>query len=319
MNTIRTLKKLSIVLPIYNEEEGLSFLRESLEAFLPSLQDIYTEIILVDDGSVDASYAMCKAWANVAPHVKVLQLSRNFGHQPAVSAGLEYATGEAVVIIDADLQDPLHVIPEMIARYNEGYDMVYGQRSIRKGETRFKNMTAWLFYRIMRWGVHKDLPVDTGDFRLVSAAVVKVINAMPESHRFLRGMFAWAGFSQTAVQYQRDERRFGQTKYPLRKMLSFAWRGISSFSTIPIKCVTFLGVFTAFLGIVVCFYTLVSWLQGDVVQGWTSLMGWGTFLGGMLLLALGIIGDYVGKIYEEVKRRPQYIVKSVLNDTDGDV
>ncbi|MCI6540453.1 MAG: glycosyltransferase family 2 protein [Bilophila wadsworthia] len=288
-------------------------MRSAIETWLLSLPDIHIEIVLVDDGSSDHSFELCSEWAQSNPIVKLIGFSRNFGHQSAVSAGLCYATGEAVVIIDADLQDPLDVIPKMIQSYEEGYDVVYGQRTLRRGETLFKRGSAWIFYRLMRWGVHKNLPVDTGDFRLVSRKCVDAINAMPESHRFLRGMFAWVGFSQQAVLYERKERLYGDTNYPLRKMLRFAWQGITSFSTLPIQLVSITGFCIAAIGIAVCLYAVISWLRGDVVPGWTSLMGWTAFLGGMVLCSLGIIGEYIGKIYEEVKHRPLYIIRRTVN------
>lgn len=315
--SIRKLSYLSLVIPIYNEEAGLPFLREQLELFLPSLGLIETEIILVDDGSKDSSLAFCETWASVSPKVKIVAFSRNFGHQPAVTAGLKYARGEAVVIMDADLQDPLSVIPEMIKRYEEGYDVVYGQRISRQGETFFKKSTAWAFYRLMQKCVYKDLPKDTGDFRLVARNVVQAINAMPEVHRFLRGMFAWVGFKQIAVPYVREERRFGETKYPLSKMMRFAWGAITSFSALPIRMVCLWGALIALIGFMICLYALYAWIIGDTVQGWTSLMGLIAMLGGSAILAIGLVGEYVGNIFEEVKHRPIYIVAKTINIKDN--
>ena len=314
----RTLQSLSLVIPVYNEEETLPFLKESLAAWLPSLGDIRTEIILVDDGSADASLAFLEAWSEEDAAIKVLSFSRNFGHQAAVTAGLKYVRGEACVIIDADLQDPLDVIHEMIRRYEEGYDVAYGQRMRREGETFFKRGTAWAFYRTMELCMSVPLPLDTGDFRLVSRACVDAVNAMPESHRFLRGMFAWVGFEQIAVPYSRDSRKYGETKYPLRKMLSFAWRGISSFSTLPIRLVSYAGVCIALGAFLAGLYALFVYVRGDVIQGWTSLTILLAGLGGMILLGLGIIGEYVGKIYEEVKGRPGYIIRKSCNIDNGE-
>ena len=309
----RKLSFLSLVIPIYNEQEGLPYLRSQLEAWLPTLGDIRYEVLLVDDGSKDESLTFCLSWAKDCPDIKVISFSRNFGHQAAVTAGLEYAQGEAVVILDADLQDPLTVIPKMIDRYEEGYDVAYGQRISREGETCFKKATAWAFYRVMQHCVYKDLPKDTGDFRLVSRRVVDAVNAMPEGHRFLRGMFAWVGFNQIAVPYAREERRFGETKYPLSKMCRFAWHAITSFSALPIRIVSVWGALVAVVGFLVCLYALFSWIAGNVVQGWTSLMGLIALLGGSSILAIGLVGEYVGNIFEEVKGRPVYIVQKILN------
>ena len=314
--TPRKLSFLSLVIPVYNEEATLPYLRSQLEEWLPSLGEICYEIVLVDDGSKDGSYDFCASWAKTNSAVKVISFSRNFGHQPAVTAGLKYARGEAVVILDADLQDPLHVIGEMVKRYEEGYDVVYGQRISREGESVFKKTTAWAFYRLMQSCVYKDLPKDTGDFRLVSRDVVDAVNAMPEGHRFLRGMFAWVGFNQIAVPYARDERRFGETKYPLSKMCRFAWNAITSFSALPIRLVSLWGSIVAIIGFMICFYALYAWIAGDTVQGWTSLMGLIALLGGSSILAIGLVGEYVGNIFEEVKGRPIYIVQKTLNTNE---
>lgn len=312
-NNHRKLSFLSFVIPVYNEEASLPFLRKELENFLPSLSDVSYEVILVNDGSSDSSLDFCENWAMECAYIKVVSFSRNFGHQPAVTAGLHFAAGEAAVILDADLQDPLTVIPDMITRYEEGYDVVYGQRISRKGETRFKKFTAWAFYRLMQKCVYKDLPMDTGDFRLVSRSVIDVVNAMPEGHRFLRGMFAWVGFNQIAVPYEREERRYGETKYPLKKMILFAWHAITSFSALPIRLVSLWGALIAIIGFFICLFALYAWMFGETVQGWTSLMGLIAMLGGSAILAIGLVGEYVGNIFEEVKHRPIYIVQKTIN------
>jgi dolichol-phosphate mannosyltransferase len=309
----RKLSSLSLVIPVYNEEESLPALRVELERLLLTLAGINVELLLVDDGSTDATQAFCAAWAAEDPHVKVVAFSRNFGHQAAISAGLRYAGGEAVVILDADLQDPPDVIPEMIKRCEAGFDVVYGRRRTRSGESRFKLASAWLFYRLMRRCVHKDLPVDAGDFRLMSRRCVDVLNAMPETHRFMRGLAAWAGFRQTAVLYDRRERLHGESKYPLGKMLFLAWDAISSFSALPVRAVNIMGLCFLLFGFAVCLYTLVQHAAGHTVPGWSSLMGLITLIGGLTICSVGIIGEYVGKIYEEVKRRPLYVVEKTLN------
>jgi dolichol-phosphate mannosyltransferase len=299
----------SFVFPVYNEAETLPHLRAAMDGWLQK-NPVPVEIILVDDGSRDESFPLLQSWAAADTRVRGLSFSKNFGHQMAVSAGLAVAQGEAVVIMDADLQDPLEVVPEMLARYREGYDVVYGQRTERGGETVFKRATAWAFYRLMRRFVHPDLPEDTGDFRLVSRRCLDAILRMNEQHRFLRGLFAWVGFPQIAVRYKRDPRRFGETKYPLFKMVKFAWNAALSFSTFPIKLITAGGFATAFLACAYGVYAIVQkYVFHNTVQGWTGLVVIGGLIGGMILVSLGIIGEYVGRIFEEIKRRPLYIVK----------
>jgi len=270
---------------------------------------VTAEVILVDDGSRDQSYKLITEWAAVDSRVRGLSFSKNFGHQMAVSAGLSVAQGDAIVIMDADLQDPLDVVAEMLTRYREGYDVVYGQRAEREGETLFKRITAWMFYRIMRRFVHKDLPEDTGDFRLVSRRCLDAVLRMNEQHRFLRGIFAWVGFHQVAVRYKRNPRLYGQTKYPLLKMLKFAWNAALSFSTFPIKLITAGGFATATLACIYGAYAVVQkYFFHSTVQGWTGLVVILGLIGGMILVSLGVIGEYVGRIFEEVKRRPLYVV-----------
>ncbi|WP_027186736.1 glycosyltransferase family 2 protein [Desulfovibrio cuneatus] len=311
--TINQLSLLSFIFPVYNEEDTLPHLRAALEAWLPALGETAVEIVLVNDGSADNSLAYLQQWAKADQRIKVVSFSRNFGHQAAVAAGLRYAKGDAVVIMDADLQDPLDVVLEMVQRYKEGYDIAYGKRTQREGETPFKLASAWLFYRIMRWSIAIDMPADTGDFRLVSRRCVDAVNAMPERQLFLRGLFAWSGFKQVAVSYSRNARQYGETKYPLSKMLAFAWRGITSFSVMPMRMVSVLGVVSAMGGFFAALWAFGSLLLGHAVQGWTSLMCLQAFLGGIILLSLGIIGEYIGKIYEEVKARPLYIVEQCIN------
>ena len=299
----------SFVFPVYNEADGLSFLRSTLETWLKSFPEP-VEIVLIDDGSRDNSFNLIQEWAACDPRVRGLSFSKNFGHQMAVSAGLAVAQGDAIIIMDADLQDPLEVVPEMIARYREGYDVVYGQRVGREGETVFKRASAWLFYRLMRRFVHPDLPEDTGDFRLVSRRCLDVILRMNEQHRFLRGLFAWVGFPQIAVRYKRNPRRFGETKYPFWKMARLAWNAALSFSTLPIKLITAGGFATAALACAYGVYAVVQkYFFHSTVQGWTGLVVILGLIGGMILVSLGVIGEYVGRIFEEIKRRPLYIVQ----------
>jgi dolichol-phosphate mannosyltransferase len=306
-------KLLSLVFPVYNEEATIPFLRKELEAWRSTLH-VPTEVILVDDGSRDRSRVLLSEWAYTDTTIKVIGFSANFGHQAAVTAGLQFARGEAIAILDADLQDPLDIIPEMIARYVDGFDVVYGQRVSREGESLFKRITAWGFYRLMRKFVHKDLPTDTGDFRLVSRRCLDAILQMPETHRFLRGMFAWVGFPQIAVQYRRRPREHGETKYPLSKMLRFAWNAALSFSVAPIKVISFTGLGVATFGLCYGAYSIARhFIWRDTAPGWTTLVVLLALASGAILVALGVIGEYVARIYEEVKRRPIFIIQEKLN------
>ncbi|MGD0578550.1 MAG: glycosyltransferase family 2 protein [Bryobacteraceae bacterium] len=304
--------RLSLVIPMYNEEATVPFLRSAVTNFLRDLP-CETEVVLVNDGSSDATLVKAAEWAADEARVKVIHFSRNFGHQLAATAGLDYATGDAVVLIDADLQDPLSVIHEMLERYRQGYDVVYGQREARQGETVFKRFSAWAFYRLMRTIVDGRLPVDAGDFRLLSRECLDGLQRMREQHRFLRGMVTWVGYPQCAVKYRRDPRVAGSTKYPLRKMLAFAWTAATSFSTLPLQIGIVLGLIAGLLGIEEALRAVVALLSGRTVPGWTSLMVLTSILGGAVLISIGIVGQYVGKIYEESKGRPLYLVARTFN------
>lgn len=309
----RPLSLLSLVFPVYNEEDALPRLRESLEGWFSDL-GYPCEVILVDDGSADGSLSFLRQWSEADSRIRILSLSRNFGHQIAVTAGLRHTRGDAVVILDADLQDPLEVIPEMVKKYREGYDIVYGQREQRLGETWAKRTTAWIFYRIMRGLVHRQLPPDTGDFRLVSKRCIEALRAMPEGHLFLRGLFAWMGFPQTAVRYIRQPRSAGQTKYSYGRMIAFAANAALSFSPLPIRLIALFGAGLATAGFAYGLYSAARWyLIGDTVAGWPTIVVLLTILGGMNLVCLGIIGEYISRIYEETKRRPLFLVKESIN------
>jgi len=310
---------LSLVFPVFNEEEALPYLRAALESWTNSVP-FACEIILVDDGSQDNSFAIIKQWAEEDGRVRGLSFSKNFGQQIAMTAGLTIAKGDAVVLLDADLQDPLEVIPQMVARYVEGYDIVYGKRSEREGENLFKRITSWLFYRIMQHCVHRDLPADAGDFRLVSRRCLDAVLQMNELHRFLRGMFAWIGFHHTAVRFKRAARQFGETKYSAWKLAALAWDATLSFSTLPLRLITWLGFGTA--GFAACYgvyAVLQKYVYHTAVQGWTGIIVTLGIVGGMILISLGVIGEYVGRIFEEIKRRPLYIVQddTQQNKTPG--
>lgn len=306
---------LSVVVPCYNEEDVIGETHRRLSESLERIEGASFEILYVDDGSRDKTPLILRDLAGSDARVRVVRLSRNFGHQVAVTAGLEHAEGDAVVIIDADLQDPPEVVREMFAAWRAGADVAYGVRSERAGETHFKLWTAKLFYRLINRVSKVQIPLDTGDFRLMDRRVVDSLLAMPERDRFIRGMVAWVGYKQTAVQYARAARFAGTSKYPLFKMLRFAADGVLSFSFAPLR----LAVWTGFAAIGVAFggivYALVLRFFFDEsywVRGWTSLFVATLFIGGVQLLSLGIIGEYIGRIYGEVKNRPLYFVRERL-------
>jgi len=313
---------LSLVLPIYNEEAIIPELDRRLRAFLADVGsgvgDAW-EVIFVNDGSKDRSPALLKELAAAEPRYKVLSLSRNFGHQMAITAGLDRASGDAVVVMDADLQDPPEVVRQMVARWREGFDVVFGVRSRRHGETAFKKLTAAIFYRLLR-GMLGDvsIPVDAGDFRLMSRPVVLTLRALRERHRFVRGLVWWVGFRQTSVSYERPARFAGETKYPLRRMLRFAIDGITSFSTVPLRMATWLGVLAGLVALGGVGWALYSKFFGGVVRGWTTIMILVGLGSSAQLLMTGILGEYVGRIYEEVKRRPLYVVDGEINLSGAD-
>jgi polyisoprenyl-phosphate glycosyltransferase len=301
-------KLLSIVVPAFNEEEVLPFLRPRLEMLLDSLP-CPAELVFVDDGSRDHTSELLLAWARVDQRITAIELSRNFGHQAAVTAGTDQARGDAIVIMDADLQDPPELIQDMLARYREGYDVVYAQRIKRDADSLFKRATAALFYWIMRTFVHRELPVATGDYRLMSRDVTDALRHLREGQRFIRGMVTWLGYAQTAVTFERPGRAAGVTKYPFRKMLRFAWDAILSFSSAPLRATIYLGLLTFLFGLAVAAYSVIRWSRGGTVAGWTSLMVLQALIGGAILIGLGMIGEYIGRIYEESKQRPIYIVR----------
>jgi dolichol-phosphate mannosyltransferase len=315
---MKTATKLSLILPFYNEEEMIPLLRERLRAFRETL-GVATEVICVNDGSRDRTELLLNEWAASDETIKVLHLSRNFGHQVAVTAGLDHADkeAEAVVIMDADLQDPPEVVVEMLAKFREGYDIVYGQRLTREGESLFKKISAFFFYRMMRWLVSPDLPPDTGDFRLMSRRSVDAFLELRERHRFLRGMATWIGFPQTAVPFHRPARAKGETKYPLRKMLGLAWNAAVSFSALPLRLVSLMGLGVTLFGICYTIYGLWQhYVAHDTVRGWTTLVILQCFIGGAMLFGLGALGEYVARIFEESKGRPLYIVREIVCKKD---
>jgi glycosyltransferase involved in cell wall biosynthesis len=307
---------LSFVIPMYNESEVLPLLIERFAALARTLPcDV--EWVVVNDGSRDGTAALLAAWAARDDRVKFVDLARNFGHPAALTAGLDHASGGAVVIMDADLQDPPEVVTEMLERYRQGYDIAYAQRIKRHGETQFKVRTAAAFYWLMRQFVHRDLPANSSDFRLMSRDAVEALGHLREGQRFLRGMVTWIGFPQVAVPFERPSRAAGTTKYSTRKMVGFAWDAILSFSTLPLRFATYFGFTTfvigSFYGARVFFHAL---FYRDLVQGWATVIVLTTMLGGAILVCLGMVGEYVGRIYEEIKQRPIYIVRRRMN-TEG--
>lgn len=300
---------LSVIVPCANEEEVL---RETSRRLTEALEQIGLdfEIIYVDDGSTDSTPDLLRELCAADHRMRLVRLSRNFGHQIAITAGLEHASGDAAVIIDADLQDPPELIAEFVERWQEGYDVAYGVRSEREGETAFKLWTAKVFYRFMNRLSDTRIPLDTGDFRLMDRAVVDALLAMPERDRFVRGMVSWIGFSQIAVPYRRAPRLAGVTKYPLMKMLRFAVDGILSFSTVPLRLATWIGMAASGLAVIGILYALASRLFAHGwVKGWTSILIAVLFIGGVQLVCLGVMGEYIGRIYGESKRRPLYLVR----------
>ncbi len=305
---------LSVVVPLYNEELVIHEMYSQLTSVLEGAQLNY-EIVMVNDGSSDKTLPMAKDICAGDKRVKLVSFSRNFGHQIAITAGMDRASGDAIVFIDADLQDPPEVILEMIEKWKEGNKVVYGVRKKREGESFFKLFTAKVFYRVLRQLTSISIPVDTGDFRLIDRCVVDQLKRMTERSRFVRGMVSWVGFKQCKVEYVRHERFAGETKYPLKKMIKFALDGILSFSHIPLKLSSAFGLLSAGLSFIFMLYGVLMriFFPGQVVPGWSSLFVAVLFLGGIQLVCVGILGEYLGRIHEEIKGRPIYIAEEEVN------
>lgn len=302
------MPQLSVIIPIYNEEGNIPTLVDRLKGVVDSMGLSY-EFIFINDGSKDRSLEMIKQYAEQYSFIRYINFSRNFGHQIAVSAGLDYSTGDAIVIIDADLQDPPELIIEMYEKYKRGFEVVYAQRAKRAGETMFKTITAKYFYRVISKITSINIPVDTGDFRIIDRKVVDVLKQMPEQQKFLRGQIAWAGFNQTFITYNREVRNAGETGYTIKKMLKLALDGITSFSDFPLKFATFSGFVVSGVAFVMILYALYSrYIIQDYVPGWTSLMLAVLFLGGIQLISIGIIGEYISRMSANVRQRPLYII-----------
>ena len=309
------MKKISVVIPVYNEEEILKTSYTKVKYILENIDRYDYEIIFIDDGSTDRTLEILEEISAENKNIKIISFSRNFGQEAALTAGLKYTSGDAIVIIDADLQDPPELIPEMIKLWEDGNDVIYGKRKKRKGESTFKLLTAKMFYKTLNSLSDVEIPKDTGDFRLVDRKVIDVINEMPEHNKFLRGLFSWVGFKQYGYDYKRDERLGGKTKYPFKKMWKLATDGIISFSTKPLKIVGSLGILTIILSIAILIYSLISYSLklNNLTPGWTSIMVAITLFSGVQLLSIWIISEYISRIYDETRKRPQYIIDKKIN------
>src|SRR5919106_3597762 len=309
----------SVVVPIYNEAQVLPALYRRLTSVLQQMGEPY-EVIFVNDGSTDESSRLLLDFCSKDTRLKVITFSRNFGHQVAITAGLDYSSGDVVIVLDGDLQDPPEVIPQLVAQWQAGNDVVFAVRSSRDGKTFLKGAPASLFYRMLRHLTTTDIPVDAGDFRLMSRTAVTALRSIRERNRFVRGLVGWIGFRHATVKYARDSRYAGATKYPFRKMLGFALNGIFSFSFRPLQMATYLGFGVSLLSFIYLLYAI--WLKlftNQVVQGWASVMVAVLFVGGVQLISLGVMGEYIGRIHEEVKQRPLYLVESVVGfETAGE-
>ncbi|MEM5948121.1 glycosyltransferase family 2 protein [Spirochaetia bacterium 38H-sp] len=307
----------SIIIPVFNEEEVLNELYKRITTVMDSTKEDY-ELVFIDDGSSDNTYSMLKELHKKDRRCKIIHFSRNFGHQIAITAGMDYCKGDAIVIIDADLQDPPELIPEMLEKWKQGAQIVHAKRKKRKGESIFKKATAAIFYRTLKALTNVEIPVDVGDFRLMDKKVVQSLRSMRERNRFVRGLVSWTGYKQAEVTYIRDPRFAGTTKYPLKKMIRFALNGITSFSDKPLKIASLLGFLLSTAGFIYMLYVLYQKLfTTQVVQGWTTIVVLILVFNGFTLLSLGILGEYVGRIYEEIKQRPLYIIEESLGLEDS--
>jgi dolichol-phosphate mannosyltransferase len=300
---------LSVVVPCFNEEAALPELHRRITAICEQIGSY--EVLFINDGSRDHTWNLMRQLADRDPRLAVINLSRNHGHQLALTAGLTFARGQRILIIDADLQDPPELLPEMMRLMDEGADVVYGQRRRREGETYFKTLTAKLFYRLMRRLTDVDIPQDTGDFRLMSRRSLNILNSMPEQSRFVRGMVSWIGLKQVPLVYDRDPRFAGETKYPFLKMVRFAIDAITGFSIVPLRIASVLGLIMGVTSLIMLSYTLGSWALGKIVEGWTSLSTIVLIVSSVQLMVLGILGEYLGRLYMQSKQRPLFIVDSI--------
>lgn len=305
-------KTLSIIVPVYNEEDVLLAFHKRLSSVLDTLP-LRNEILYINDGSTDKTLSILQELKKVTPNISIINFSRNFGKEIATTAGLNKVVGDATVIIDADLQDPPELIPEMIKYWQEGYDVVYGKRTSRAGESAFRKLTAFLYYRFIGYVSDISIPVDTGDFRLLNRQAVSSLNKLKEQHRYMKGLFAWIGFSQKEISYDRDSRFKGSTKYHYWKLRNYALDGITSFTTAPLRIASYLGFLIATGGFIYAGFVIINTLiYGSPVKGYPSMMVVVLFLGGVQLMALGVIGEYLGRVFNEVKDRPLYLIDSYI-------
>lgn len=312
------MKEISIIIPIYNEEANIPMLFERLSKVVAQL-NVEAEYIFINDGSIDKSMVLINELSRQDPAVRYIDFSRNFGHQVAVTAGIDHSSGKAVVIIDADLQDPPELILDLYKKWKEGYEVVYARRGARQGEGFLKKFTAKMFYRILKKITSINIPVDTGDFRLIDRKMVNVLKQMPEQQKFLRGQISWIGFRQTYVEYDRDPRYAGKTGYTYKKMIRFALDGITSYSNLPLKFATLTGFVVSGLAFIMILYALYSrFISKNYVAGWTSLMLVILFIGGVQLISIGIIGEYISRLSDNVRKRPLYIVNETNVEKKSD-
>jgi dolichol-phosphate mannosyltransferase len=302
---------LSVVVPCFNEVDSVNELHRRVSNVCREQVGESYEFVLVNDGSVDGTWEKMKEIVEMDSHVVAVNLSRNHGHQLALSAGLSVCKGGRIFILDADLQDPPELLPKMMARMDDGCDVAYGQRIKRDGETVFKKVTAYLFYRLLNRMVDVDIPRDTGDFRLVSRRALDVLNSMPEQHRFIRGMVSWVGFRQEAIPYERAARFAGETKYPLSKMIRFAVDAITSFSIKPLRMATYLGLVVSAGSLLMMLFVLYGYFQGKTISGWASTMIVMLLLGGVQLFVMGVIGEYLGRMFMQAKGRPLFVIRDI--------
>jgi len=304
----------SIVIPVLNEEKVLNELYKRLTKVMTDIGESY-EIIFINDGSTDNSLKIMKQLQTHDKRIKIIDFSRNFGHQIAITAGIDFTSGDAVITIDADLQDPPEVIPDLIKKWKEGYEVIYGIREKRKGENFFKKISTLIFYRLINKMTMINMPPDSGDFRLIDKKVVNNLKNIRENNRYVRGLTYWIGFKQIGVPYERDKRFAGKSKYPIKKLFKLAYDAIFSFSNFPLKIATYFGFIVSFLSFLYLIYALIIKLfTNSVIHGWTSLMISILFLGGVQLICLGIIGEYIARINDEVKKRPLYIIKEIIDE-----
>lgn len=304
----------SLVFPVYNEEGNLEELYEKTTSIINCLSEYEFEMIFVNDGSFDRTLEMLKEYAARDNRIKIISFSRNFGHQTAITAGIDASQGLTAIILDSDLQDPPSLIPKMLDKWKEGYNVVYAKRLRRKGESFFKLISAKIFYRILFLVTRINIPLDTGDFRLIDRYVIDCLRQLPERNRYIRGLVTWIGFRQIGIEYERDQRHWGKTKYPFGKMMKLALDGIFSFSILPLKLASYFGFTMAFFALIYILYIFyIKFFAKGLVQGWTSTVILISLFGGIQLICLGIIGEYIARIFDESKKRPLYIIEEAIN------